>query len=849
MTLDGTVHNDVTRLIGHLPMGTKGSPIPLHDPHTPYKYMGIWVSLDLNWKQEFDQLNYTLRSKIQRILKCPASQRQKVQILDRTILPLLLYHMENVPFSESQSKSIQNLYYSAYKRALRLPLNTCNRLVPIPRKALGLGATHIISELRVKDYKQTLAALRDAGPIGRSTRFLYQEYKRRIGTSLLDYNTLSIQPKPGCSLPTLRSLELREGHHKNTFTQQQTPIEQGYTILARVLHTLHKNQDDKAQPIKIPQRECKAIHTLWAYGAYTPEDIVHDNRTISAEVLAAPFPHRPSQKLLNKLQKAIETVARLMPHYTHEPTDPNRDVLNSSWNHPSSQQRQERLELILTGSNKTHETRQHDTEYFSHDPNATPKNVTFSTRSHRPDKDVYFGNIQILRNKLAPHNPKILAYSTTDNPTKTLSILTNDGTWLADTYTSQLHILRTLTPPDIPTTSILQRLAQMNQHTKETPAPNTKHLTKALRACFQINTELFSSINDVTGELQTWHTTSHDDIKLGGKGDAYKSLWQGNTYAFPPITNNESIKALRWAINMAERLPNEQNICAMLLPFTKNSTYKRLYLTEKGCHRSSVHLLCTFSANSILSNRNPNYKIKTALALYLIAPPNTLQEALQITEPTRQLFERTISRMTADNTPPQFAWKYTSANEPTPPLSASRAFMRLNKPNTNAHEEVTIRSIDDLMTLEDGLPTETEEPDELDDLTLPNAEISPPFGFTHNTNDGNHDESSNNTDQCIIELTQDEELELFNNNRVHAIYTDGSYKEGLAGVGLYAQLRTGPHTSMHTFGGTQSIFRAELFGILKAIELALLHPNTKHVIFSCMHICPMAMDEATQLTT
>jgi len=197
--------------------------------------------------------------------------------------------------------------------------------------------------------------------------------------------------------------------------------------------------------------------------------------------------------------------------------------------------------------------------------------------------------------------------------------------------------------------------------------------------------------------------------------------------------------------------------------------------------------------------------------------------------------------MTADNTPPQFAWKYTSANEPMPPLSASRAFMRLNKSTTNAHEEVTIRSIDDLMTLEDGLPTETKEPDELDDLTLPNVEIPPPFGFTHSTNDVNHDEASNNTDQCIIELTQDEELELFNNNKVQAIYTDGSYKEGLAGVGLYAQLRTGPHISMHTFGGTQSIFRAELFGILKAIELALLHPNTKHVIFTDSLACIFAL--------
>ena len=110
VTKNGTINKDVTKTIGHIPMGEKKQSLPLYSPHTAYKYMGIWISLDLNWKQEYDQLCYTLRTRIDKIIKSPATKWQKMLIIDRTVLSLSSCIIWKMSHSLKHNQKISKAY-------------------------------------------------------------------------------------------------------------------------------------------------------------------------------------------------------------------------------------------------------------------------------------------------------------------------------------------------------------------------------------------------------------------------------------------------------------------------------------------------------------------------------------------------------------------------------------------------------------------------------------------------------------------------------------------------------------------------------------------------------------------
>ena len=83
----------------------------------------------------------------------------------------------------------------------------------MPEDSLGLGCPHIDTELRIKDYNDHLAALRDDGPLGITTRGLQDEYTRRLGDAPAHFGIKNLHHDPAHRLPMLTAIELREGCH------------------------------------------------------------------------------------------------------------------------------------------------------------------------------------------------------------------------------------------------------------------------------------------------------------------------------------------------------------------------------------------------------------------------------------------------------------------------------------------------------------------------------------------------------------------------------------------------------------------------------------------------------------
>jgi hypothetical protein len=78
---DGNVLRDIRNVIGRITMGADNTAaIPILQPHEPYKYLGVWISLDLKWKTEFEALLAKVKMDCATVVRCGARRPQKLKL-------------------------------------------------------------------------------------------------------------------------------------------------------------------------------------------------------------------------------------------------------------------------------------------------------------------------------------------------------------------------------------------------------------------------------------------------------------------------------------------------------------------------------------------------------------------------------------------------------------------------------------------------------------------------------------------------------------------------------------------------------------------------------------------------
>ena len=158
-----------------------GQPVPYLAPNKPYKYLGVLITLTLDW---LPQLTTAIASTTEagiKLAQSMASPRQCLHIIMTCLKPALAYAFAAAPYLPTDIARLDRLICSIVRRCCRLPRSFPTASIHLPQASGGMG----ISSLMV-DYAQVTAAtltraLNDTGRLGTITRALISLQHAQMG--------------------------------------------------------------------------------------------------------------------------------------------------------------------------------------------------------------------------------------------------------------------------------------------------------------------------------------------------------------------------------------------------------------------------------------------------------------------------------------------------------------------------------------------------------------------------------------------------------------------------------------------------------------------------------------------
>jgi hypothetical protein len=148
-----------------------GQQIPFHHPHTqPYTYLGVEITMTLNWKQQRKKVITELQAKCERVLSSFTSPLQTLQYFQNSIRPCVTYAFPTGIYNPQDIRELDSVLARFAKRALYLPLYTPNAMILEKVELMGIGATSLIVDYLQNGTAYLIRALNDQGPLGTFTR-------------------------------------------------------------------------------------------------------------------------------------------------------------------------------------------------------------------------------------------------------------------------------------------------------------------------------------------------------------------------------------------------------------------------------------------------------------------------------------------------------------------------------------------------------------------------------------------------------------------------------------------------------------------------------------------------------
>jgi hypothetical protein len=131
-----------------------GHQIPFHHPHTqPYTYLGVEITMTLNWEQQRKKVITELQAKCERVLSSFTSPSQTLKYFQNSIRPYVTYAFPTGIYNPQDIRELDSVLARFAKRALYLPLYTPNAMILEKVEHMGIGATSLMV-----DYLQNVTA-------------------------------------------------------------------------------------------------------------------------------------------------------------------------------------------------------------------------------------------------------------------------------------------------------------------------------------------------------------------------------------------------------------------------------------------------------------------------------------------------------------------------------------------------------------------------------------------------------------------------------------------------------------------------------------------------------------------
>ena len=131
----------------------RGTPLPVWRHGTATKYLGVYMSMDLNWSTEKKYVRTKMLKAVEQLKNTCYTRAQKMMLFNMCVVPVFRYSAPLVPWTWAELRDIDKLWSRAAKYALRLPLSFDLAPILLGAESGGMGlepaANYLLKETQL----------------------------------------------------------------------------------------------------------------------------------------------------------------------------------------------------------------------------------------------------------------------------------------------------------------------------------------------------------------------------------------------------------------------------------------------------------------------------------------------------------------------------------------------------------------------------------------------------------------------------------------------------------------------------------------------------------------------------
>jgi ribonuclease HI len=292
-----------------------GQPVPYLPPTEPYKYLGVHVTLTLNWSAQMAHVCKAVRDKGDLLQGSLASPDQSIRIVQSCIQPVVAYSFSTMAYTANDIRLLDAMIARIARRCYGLPASFPTRAVLLPGEHYGLGVGSLLPIYVRIATRALILSLNDEGRLGTVTRALL-----RVQCQLAADTRMHALKRESCFYTTLKQLTLAR-EHGITVTDKGRPYNTSLNTLMAAASAVNAGQD--AQRDILPHR-CLLPLTELGLDMHMLIDKNTTKHLITTTELQKLFPRGKVQHrhkvALNRLSLAISAQCPQAPHTeVHDP--------------------------------------------------------------------------------------------------------------------------------------------------------------------------------------------------------------------------------------------------------------------------------------------------------------------------------------------------------------------------------------------------------------------------------------------------------------------------------------------------------------------------------------------------
>jgi ribonuclease HI len=124
----------------------QGQPVKAQQPKQEFRYLGIYMTMDLNWKPQLAHTLSTLKSRLRNLASSRLTRGHKLRIIKTSMRPMVAYTFYAAPYTVEQISKLDSQLTQATKAAYRLGKGVSCAMAHEDVDAGGLGCASLMVE-------------------------------------------------------------------------------------------------------------------------------------------------------------------------------------------------------------------------------------------------------------------------------------------------------------------------------------------------------------------------------------------------------------------------------------------------------------------------------------------------------------------------------------------------------------------------------------------------------------------------------------------------------------------------------------------------------------------------------